>query len=272
MNTTHLALSHRNPSPSLELLAGWLRRAIQHPQASRLILRGSLLLQSWCANARAPQDVDYLLQGAFDPAEMERIALEITLLPDPSTQISTQITLERCEIIWAETPFPGLRAHLRGTWVQDHVQSQAQDKIQKFHVDFAFGDPMCQPPRAQEVVGVGSVLCAAPETLWAWKLHGLIEFGKGKWNAKTLFDLGLLGSSLALEPRILHTATLLAFSSRGAALNDLDDFRTRADWGLSASSQRKWRTFLKRNALDAVDLDFLELRERVKGMVEELHL
>lgn len=62
----------------------------------------------------------------------------------------------------------------------------------RFQIDLAVGDPMCVPPRRIAVAGVGDVLACAPETLFGWKLHGLCEFGPGRWRAKDLFDLDLL--------------------------------------------------------------------------------
>ena len=48
------------PNLKLELLNGWLRRAKQHPDAARLVLRGSILTLGLCGEkARTPQDVDY---------------------------------------------------------------------------------------------------------------------------------------------------------------------------------------------------------------------
>jgi len=119
------------------------------------------------------------------------------------------------------------------------------------------------PPRDVKVSGVGSVLACAPETLFGWKLHGLVEFGRGAWRAKDLFDLQLL-LGLPLEPDSLKRAVELAFSSRSLPLAALDDFLGRAEWGLSRSGQRKWRTFGKRHPGAPA---FLEARERVKAVV-----
>jgi Nucleotidyl transferase AbiEii toxin, Type IV TA system len=242
----------------IELLQGWLRRGVQHPQAERLILRGSLLVHAWCHStgyhrARVPADVDYLVLGDFVPADAARFAQEITLLPDETTNIR----LERTEVIWENTPYPGLRAHINGQVFEGETHA--------FQVDFSYHDPLSQTPRVMHVPGVGPVLSAAAETMWAWKLHGLIEFGRGKWRAKDVYDLNLLWQSVPLDTNALRSAIALAFSSRDSSLNELEDFRTRESWGCSKSGQRKWRVFTSRNNLD---LDFLEVRAHLRNAID----
>lgn len=239
--------------PRIELLQGWLRRTLHHPAKDRLVLRGSLLTLHFCPGARVPQDVDHLVVGNFDPVWMARVAGEIAALSDPETHLQLLDT----ETIWAETPFPGLRAHLMG---------QTGDlPPEPFQVDFAFGDPLTHPPEPVPIQGVGRVQACLPEILVAWKLHGLTEFGRGRWRAKDLYDLHLLVSGWPLDFQVLAQALPVAFGSRGSHLTDLEDFRLRESWGCSFSGQRKWRSFLKKNGLN---LDFLQARASVRAAVE----
>jgi hypothetical protein len=207
----------------------WLRRARQ----TSWILRGSVLLNALIPEARPPVDVDYLVGGPFDPDAT--LALAQSLAP-----------ITRSLIIWEETKFPGLRVFA--------------DDLQ---VDFGFGDPLSTPPRPVEVAGL-SVLGCAPETLFAWKLHGLVEHGRGGWRAKDLFDLHLLWTRLALDRGQLKTAIDLAFSSRETPLSALEDFRSRADWGESRGGRRKWRTLI------ADKPPFYEVREIVRRSIREI--
>jgi Nucleotidyl transferase AbiEii toxin, Type IV TA system len=246
------------PKANLELLNGWLRRAIQHPAASKLVLRGSILTLALCGQkARVPQDVDYLLlEQPFNAEKTEKLALEISRIPDHSTDL----ILESTKIIWADTPYPGLRANLIGR-VHD-------GELQALQVDFACDDPLSMPPRMLEITNVGSVLTCALETLFAWKLHGLVEFGRGRWKPKDLFDLDLLLSKLEFDQNELLKAIDLAFSSRDLKTTELDDFRTRDSWGCSSRSGRtKWRSFQIKYGQD---LDFLELRNRVREAVNTI--
>ena len=231
-----------------DLLAGWLRRAARVEGTGDLLLRGSLLLRAWCpARARIPADVDYLVAAEFDAARLANVARAIVAEDDRGTTFE----LERTELTWQETAFPGLRAHVR-----------AGDAC--FHVDFGCGDPLSQPPQRMHLPDVGEVLACPPETLFAWKLHGLVEFGTGRWRAKDLYDLDLLWQEVAMGREALLPAVELAFVSRGLPLAALHDFRTRHSWGTSRSGTRKWRALAKHVPVD----DFEITRARVRTAVD----
>jgi hypothetical protein len=233
-------------------LKSWLRRASAHPRGAELVLRGSLVLGAFCPDrARPAADVDYLVAGRFDAAATTALAHAIAALPDDGSALA----VERTEVIWEETPFPGLRAYV-----------VAADDT--FQVDFAFGDPLSLPPRAVTIEGVGPVLGVAPETLFAWKLHGLVEFGRGRWRPKDLYDLDLLWAAVPLDRVALRAAVELAFGSRALPLSALDDFRARESWGTSRGSARKWRLLARRCQPGSPPGDFLEARARVRGAID----
>jgi len=219
------------------------------------MLRGSLVTRALCGVGRPAADVDYLVQGGFDADALARLASEVVGRPD----VGTRMKVLRTEVIWAETAFPGVRAHLEG--------AETGGDVQAFQVDFAFGDPVVQPPVDLDIEGVGVVRTCAPETLWAWKLHGLVEFGPGRWRAKDLYDLWLLQTCLKLDLGVMIQAVQLAFSSRDTALGTLDDLCTRELWGCSVSNGRKWRAFCRRYGIEA---DFLGVRDEVREMVRQL--
>lgn len=234
------------------LLAAWLRRARQVPAASAWVLRGSLVTAALCPGARAPADVDYVLPGdaaGLDPAAVVEVVRAIATAPDAAA-----LALASTEVIFAETSSPGLRAHLAGG-------------AARFQVDLAVGDPMCVPPRPVAIAGVGDVLACAPEMLFAWKLHGLCEYGAGRWRAKDLCDLDLLWRHAGLDPAQARAAIALAFGSRGLPLAALDDFRTRDSWGRSRGGVRKWRALARTYA--ALD-DFFATRARVRAALDAL--
>jgi hypothetical protein len=216
------------------------------------VLRGSLLLGAWCpGRARPAADVDYLVEGDFDADAMTRLAEAVVAVAPP------ELVLERAERTWIETAFPGLRAHVR---------AGDADGV-RFHVDFAFGDPLSLPARRVEVPGVGGVRACAPETAFAWKLHGLVEFGPGRWRAKDLHDLDLLLAHVPMDAAALRPAVELAFASRSLPLAALDDFRTREGWGMSRGGVRKWRALAGKLAGGATLDDFVATRARVRAAV-----
>lgn len=239
--------------PRTAALVGWLRRAAGEPATAAWVLRGSLVTAALCPGARAPADVDYALPGdrtTFDAAALERVVRAVCARPDAATTLA----FASAEIIFEETLSPGLRAHLVGDGVA-------------FQLDLAVGDPMAVPPRPIALAGVGDVLACAPETLVGWKLHGLCEYGPGKWRAKDLYDLDLLWRHAVIDPAACRAAVALAFSSRNLPVSALDDFRTRPTWGLSRGGVRKWRAF--RTKVPTAD-DFLLVRERVRAAVATL--
>lgn len=248
-------MSARPSEDAFPLLLGWLRRARAVPEAGGLALRGSLALNAWCGGGRAAADVDYLVPGPFDPAALSALAARVAAEPDAGTELR----LARTEVIWGDTPFPGLRAFVEGR------ATGGADAA--FQVDFACGDPLTLAPAPLEVRGAGEVRACRPETLWAWKLHGLVEFGPGKWRAKDLYDLHLLGSRAALDEGALPEAVEVAFRSRGMDPAELHDFRTRDAWGCSGTNRRKWKAFGRRYGVDA---DFLTVRDAVRGRVERV--
>lgn len=242
--------------PRAAALAGWLRRAARAGDPA-WVVRGSICTATWCPDARPPADVDYVAPGTaadFDDAALRARLHAIAEAPDATTAM----TLDHTEVIWAESPAPGVRGH---------VIAQAAGVEVRFQVDLAVGDPMCVPPRTLDVADVGPVLACAPETLFGWKLHGLAEFGRGKWRAKDLFDLDLLWRHVALEPAAARAAIELAFGSRALPLAALDDFRTRDGWGLSSGGRRKWRQLARGHA--AVD-ELVATRDRVRAAVAAL--
>jgi hypothetical protein len=208
----------------------WLRCA----RDTDWILRGSLLLNALIPEARPPVDVDYLVPGPFDP--------DATL-----ARAQSIAPITRSLVLYGETKFPGLRLFAGA-----------------LQVDFGFGDPLPAQPRPIAIDGVGPVLACTPETLFGWKVHGLVEHGRGRWRAKDLFDLHLMWTRLRLDRAELRAAIELAFTSRETPISALDDFRTRLDWGESRGGRRKWRTLV------AAKPPFGEVREIVRRSVAEI--
>ena len=188
--------------PRAAALAAWLRRAATAGDPA-WIVRGSLVTAALCPGARSPADVDYLAPGRgadFDDAAVAARLYTIAAAPDAQVPI----TIDRTEVIWAESDAPGLRAH---------AIAQVAGAEVRFGVDVAVGDPMCVAPRAIAVADVGAVPACAPEMLFGWKVHGLCEFGRGRWRAKDLFDLDLLWRHAALDD--LYLALVCQAYTRG---------------------------------------------------------
>ena len=202
--------------------AAWLRRLARSAHSDRLILRGSLLTSQWVPQ-RTAADIDHVLVPGGSPLEAQAMVDQILALPDleplpPATH----------EVIWADTPWPGLRT-----------------KLGDLQIDVGAGDPLAVPPTRVTIHGV-SLLAVRPETMFGWKVHGLVELGPGKWKPKDLLDIYWIDRHCELDEAALVASIHLAFTSRSYAFELLDRFLYSGEWGRSRGSRRKWETFAKR--------------------------
>ena len=233
---------------SQRLAEAWLRRVARSRHADRLLLRGSLLTSQWVPG-RPAADVDHVLVPEGTPAESRAIVEEVLALPD-----ATPLPPATHEVIWAETPWPGHRTQLG-----------------ELQIDVGSGDPLARPPIRVEIFGV-SLLAASPEQMFAWKVHGIVELGHGRWKGKDLLDPFLIDRACTLDDDALVDAIALAFTSRGYDLALLDRLLYSGEWGRSRGSRRKWETFQKRwlGSPRPPDLDVVlaHLRPRLTPLIE----
>lgn len=212
------------------LLGAFLRRLARDELGARAIVRGSQLTARWVPG-RTAHDLDLLLEGAWTTDLADARLREVLAADDPAGPLDA-----RSEVIWAESATPGVRLHVGFAGGPAGLQ-----------VDVAWGDPLAAPPRAIELAGV-ALRGVAPEVMFGWKAHGLVEHGRGRWSAKTLADVVLIPRHVALDAELARRAVELAFESRGLALAALDPFFDDPAWGTSRNSQRKWRSFQRRRA------------------------
>lgn len=204
------------------------------------VLRGGLVMRLHFGPVTRPvEDVDFLCDASIDVVEVAlRAAFGRRLLHE--------------ERIWEDTEFPGLRyaLDLRGTEMQ---------------VDVGFGDPRARPDRRFVYPGTATdIVAVAPETLYAWKVHGLVERGVGKWRPKDLFDLDVLALHGGLDFDHVVPCLSLAFTSRGDSLAKLDRFLDpEGGWGGSRGSRRKWERF-ERSRADVPSFETVVTRVRAR--------
>jgi hypothetical protein len=214
---------------------------------AELAVRGSVVLAALSERARRPDDVDHLLLGdgatlADAEARLRAIAGAWPVAP--------------VEVLWPDSPAPGIRAVVTvdGTPLQ---------------VDIAVGEPLEAPTVVHDVPGVGAVRCAALADLCAWKIHNLVELGRGQWRPKDVYDLDVIAALLApgapsAPGADVYPALLRAFASRADQLALLDDFLDRPGWGESTSGRKRWRAFARTWPAAG---DFAPLRDRVRAFV-----
>lgn len=217
--------------------AAVLRRLARSSEVEALVLRGGLMMRLWSGPVPRPvEDLDFLARFPFDAADTVR-RLESVLRLDAGDGFSFGAL--RSEVIWAETKFPGVRVFVE-------TRLPGVEGTFELRIDTGFGDPMEPGPAWTEYdVGEGGaarVLACRPETLLAWKLHGLFERGKGRFRPKDLFDVYLLTRHAPLETARVPGAMKLAFESRGDSL-ELMDRLLAGEFGRSPWSNEKWARY-----------------------------
>jgi hypothetical protein len=233
----------------MTLVQAWLRRVAKSRHADRLLFRGSLLTQQWVPE-RPAADVDHVLDPEGTPAEARAIVEEILAIADAEPLPSATH-----EVIWANTPWPGHRTKLG-------------DALQ---IDVGSGDPLAVPAQRISIDGI-SLLAVRPETMFGWKVHGLVELGHGQWKGKDLYDLYLLDRHCTLDHDALVASIALAFSSRNYQLSLLDRLLYTEQWGRTRGSRRKWEAFQKKWRGPEKPPEFAHViahvRERIRPLVE----
>jgi hypothetical protein len=209
-------------------MRGVLRRAAASPWAAELVLRGGLMMRLWSGPIVRPvDDVDFLALFPFDGAETAA-RLGKLLAVDAGDGLSYgEITWE---VIWAETPWPGVRAV---------VPVEGAEPVQ---IDVGFADPLVPPAELIDYPGVTRLWACRPETMVGWKLHGLWERGPGKWRPKDLFDIYVMLLHAPLDWSVMAPAIRMAFESRPEPLT-LTTRLAAGEFGQSDWSRRKWQKF-----------------------------
>jgi Nucleotidyl transferase AbiEii toxin, Type IV TA system len=236
--------------------AAWLRRVNQHPIQDRCLLSGSMLIAALCQEAREPNDLDYAMTGGYDDVRLRADLTTVAGIPDGPRQLIVE-GIE--EIYEYSEQFPGMRADLIYVGINaQHIH---------FTVDCAYGDPLTIAPRMLAIEQVGMVRVVALETLYAWKVHALVQFGRWGWRPKDLYDLHIMWQSGLLDGGLLSRAIEVAFSSRAADLEELDAFRYDDTWGREQVRQQVWRQFA--HGIGRT-LDFEGIRANVRTALHQL--
>ena len=193
----------------------WLRRVQASPLGGRCVVRGSQLTQLWIPERKAA-DVDHLLLG-----EGWTVGRVRSLLGELAPGALLEVT-------WEETKFPGVRV-----------------SAARLRVDVGRGDPLVAEPVPVTIAGV-ETLGVVPEVMLGWKIHGLVEFGRGRWHAKTLADVVLMLRRLKLDEELVSRALSVAFESRETPLSALEPLLDDPAWGASRGSRNKWKSYRRK--------------------------
>jgi hypothetical protein len=170
------------------------------PLGARLVLRGSVLMATWCgAAAREPGDLDFVApeRWAFEGPEATALFPQIAAAaeeraaacPGPGVRIDAAGAV--AEDIWTYDRVPGHRLVL--PWA---APGTAGGLVQ---IDVVYDEPLAEPPVLTRLEALGdgpatTLLTVTPGLSLAWKIMWLVsDFhpqGKDLYDAVLLADLG----------------------------------------------------------------------------------
>ncbi|MEM7552704.1 MAG: nucleotidyl transferase AbiEii/AbiGii toxin family protein [Cyanobacteria bacterium P01_A01_bin.84] len=243
------------------LLESVLRRVSDSTYVSEFVLRGGMLTRTWVPlGRRIAVDVDFLSLYAFNievTAEKFRHILMTTNSSTNGENDGVTFDIDSLEVkgIWLETEFPGVRINI------DAVLEDYQQNIQ---IDIGFADPLFPPaqwieyPTLLEIETV-KLQAVTPETMFAWKLHGLVEQGIKRWRPKDLYDLMLLTTEVKLNESILTKAIYTAFSSRNTSFEEILFLLSTPQWWDRSKNRGKWKWYTRRMNQQIMLEDFLDI-------------
>lgn len=206
-----------------DILTALLTRVARSPHP--LALRGSLVTALFIPERRA-FDVDLLALEAASLRELTALVDDLLAdgLPAPTR-----------EATWVESEQPGWRLRFG----------------EALQVDLGFGDPIVGGTVTASVAGVVVPVVRA-ETMAAWKAHGIVEFGRGRFRAKDVWDLhAILGRVQPFDHDRFARSLALAFASRQTPLAMADPLLHDVTWGGGRSSTRKWRALARSGLVPA---------------------
>jgi len=100
---------------------------------------------------------------------------------------------------------------------------------------------------------------ATPETMFGWKLHGLVEQGFKRWRPKDLYDLMLFTKEVKLDETAVRKAIFTAFNSRNTTLEEIYYLLSTPQWWDKSNNRSKWKWYLRRKSEQIMPEDFLSI-------------
>ena len=272
------------------LLESVLRRVADSIYVNELVLRGGMLTRLWISpEKRIAEDVDFLGLYAFDIESTKEKFINIfsdkntnknkNKNKNTNTNTNTNFTdevifdIDSLEVtgIWLETEYPGVRININAVF---------EDYQKNIQIDVGFGDPIVPPPQwidypmlTTENIKLPTV---TPETMFGWKLHGLVEQGIKRWRPKDLYDLLLFTLYKELDEKLVKKSIFTAFNSRNTTFEEIYYILSTPEWWDRSKNRGKWKWYIRRKAEQNMEIqeDFLSIvaivRQRWEKTVKEI--
>ena len=247
------------------LLESVLRRVSDSIYVDELVLRGGMLTRLWVPpERRIAEDVDFLGLYDFDlekTAEKFRNILKNTNNnTDKNTNFAdgVKFDIDSLEVmgIWLETEYPGARVNINAAF---------EDYQKNIQIDIGFKDPIVPPPQwidypmlTIDESNKSKLLAATPETMFGWKLHGLVENRMSQWRPKDLYDLMLFSLYVELDETLVKPAIFTAFNSRNTTFEDIYYMLSNPQWWDRSKNRGKWKWYIRKKPEQTMP-EFLEI-------------
>ncbi|MDY6901910.1 MAG: nucleotidyl transferase AbiEii/AbiGii toxin family protein [Cyanobacteriota bacterium] len=259
------------------LLESVLRRVANSIYVNELVLRGGMLTRLWIPpEKRTAEDIDFLGLYAFDiESTKEKF---INIFSNQNTNQNTNFTdkvifdIDSLQVtgIWLETEYPGVRININGN---------LEDYQKNIQIDVGFGDPMVPPPEWIDYpmlitdnsgkYNQYKLQAVTPETMFGWKLHGLVEQGIKRWRPKDLYDLLLFTLYIELDEILVKKSIVTAFNSRNTTFEEIYYILSTSEWWDRSKNRGKWKWYLRRKPEQNIEEDFLSIVAIVKKRWEK---
>ena len=99
---------------------------------------------------------------------------------------------------------------------------------------------------------------ATPETMFGWKLHGLVENRMSQWRPKDLYDLMLFSLYVELDETLVKPAIFTAFNSRNTTFEDIYYMLSNPKWWDRSKNRGKWKWYIRKKP-EQIMPEFLEI-------------
>jgi len=216
------------------------------------LLKGALLFDMWFdVPLRPTRDIDLLGFGLAEEPHMHAIFREMCGI-ECNDGIKFDVDSIKVAEIRKEANYSGLRVTLVG-----HMES-ARCPVQ---VDIGYGDAVTPAPEHADYPVMLEDM-PAPKlriypryTVVAEKYEAIVSLGMANTRLKDYFDLWVIFNSVALDPVVLTEAIDATFIRRNTPKPQAIPVGLTPKFGQDPQKIKQWQAFIKKNQLNAPDLN-----------------
>ncbi len=237
-----------------------LYRLSQSTYRDQFLLKGAMLFALWFDLPHRPtRDADFLAFGEPGPDQLANMMRELCAMPaDDGLEYNGGSVIVTA--IREEAKYHGQRITLQASL------GKARCTVQW---DMGFGDAVTPGPLDATYptllpdMPAPSLRVYPRETVFAEKYEAIAQLGIANSRMKDYFDLLALVREGRINATNLHAAIQATFARRGTELTKAHPFGLSEEFALDSQKQAQWSAFLRRNRLQAPDLETVVAEIRV---------